>query len=151
MTAVSSMRLLVVAGLRRTIPFFPAAQRRMAPHPPGPGLPEQALSVYNSTSFMRAPPVCDEDGLCIGSESFILQNFLAAGSGETPKTNLLYHSPVSWQVTGRTAYREHFLSTKENRIKTAKFRARKIKRERQVNTKAENKRRISARKGLVRI
>src|SRR4051794_41393107 len=47
-TDISSIRLLVVSGSppesSRSWPF----QRRMAPQPPGPGLPEQAPSVQIS-------------------------------------------------------------------------------------------------------
>ena len=51
MTAISSMRLLVVA---RSLPLRStsapvAGCRRMNPQPPGPGLPEQAPSVNSST------------------------------------------------------------------------------------------------------
>ena len=42
MTAVSSMRLLVVSGAPPESSFLWAPYSKMAPQPPGPGLPEQA-------------------------------------------------------------------------------------------------------------
>jgi hypothetical protein len=49
-TDISSMRLLVVSASppesSRSWPF----QIRIAPQPPGPGLPEQAPSVHSSTT-----------------------------------------------------------------------------------------------------
>ena len=45
MTAVSSMRLLVVSAAPPDSSFSVSLYRRMAPQPPGPGLPLQAPSV----------------------------------------------------------------------------------------------------------
>ena len=45
MTAVSSMRLLVVEASPPESSFLWAPYIKMAPQPPGPGLPEQAPSV----------------------------------------------------------------------------------------------------------
>ena len=45
MAAVSSIRLLVVAAAPPDSSFSWPRPRRMAPQPPGPGLPEQAPSV----------------------------------------------------------------------------------------------------------
>src|ERR1700757_5046446 len=49
-TAINSMRLLVVALAPPEISLSCAPLRRMAPQPPGPGLPEQAPSVKSCTS-----------------------------------------------------------------------------------------------------
>ena len=56
MTAVSSMRLLVVSRSPPDSSFWWGPYIRMAPHPPGPGLPEQAPSVYRVTVFKAVPP-----------------------------------------------------------------------------------------------
>jgi hypothetical protein len=51
--AINSMRLLVVAGSVPDNSFSaPPALRKIAPQPPGPGLPLQAPSVQISTSFI---------------------------------------------------------------------------------------------------
>src|ERR1700733_14047907 len=55
-TAVISMRLLVVAASPPDNSFSCAPMRRIAPQPPGPGFPEQAPSVKSSTLFMVARP-----------------------------------------------------------------------------------------------
>ena len=44
--AISSMRLLVVCGFAAHQFLFVVAETRIAPQPPGPGLPEQAPSVW---------------------------------------------------------------------------------------------------------
>jgi hypothetical protein len=49
------MRLLVVSGSPPKISFSTPRQARIAPQPPGPGLPEQAPSVWISTRA-GAPP-----------------------------------------------------------------------------------------------
>src|SRR5690349_2938616 len=51
MTAVSSILLLVVAASPPNSSFSTLPSRRMAPHPPGPGLPRQAPSVNISTTL----------------------------------------------------------------------------------------------------
>jgi hypothetical protein len=49
--ASNSMRLLVVSASPPDISLTVVPWRRMAPQPPGPGLPEQAPSVKISTCF----------------------------------------------------------------------------------------------------
>lgn len=49
MAARSSIRLFVVAGSPPEISLRRLPLVRMAPHPPGPGLPLQAPSVYMVT------------------------------------------------------------------------------------------------------
>ena len=59
MAAISSMRLLVVARSPPEISFSCAPERRIAPQPPGPGLPLHAPSVKISTAgalTSRTPP-----------------------------------------------------------------------------------------------
>jgi hypothetical protein len=51
-TAVSSMRLLVVSGSPPNNSFSRPGARSSTPQPPGPGLPLQAPSVYISMRFM---------------------------------------------------------------------------------------------------
>src|SRR6476620_7910445 len=57
--AINSMRLLVVCGspplISRVWPFH----CRIAPHPPGPGLPEQAPSVWMITRSVLTPSTVD--------------------------------------------------------------------------------------------
>src|SRR5438876_5058004 len=65
MTAISSMRLLVVAGSPPESSRSRPTIRRMAAQPPGPGLPLQAPSVKSSTSgpcvmMGRSQPVVRE-------------------------------------------------------------------------------------------
>ena len=55
MTPVSSMRLLVVWASPPESSFLNFPYWRMAPQPPGPGLPEQAPSVYMVTVFIVLP------------------------------------------------------------------------------------------------
>ena len=54
MAAVSSMRLLVVCGSQPQSSFLCSLYRRIAAHPPGPGLPRQAPSVISWTFFTAA-------------------------------------------------------------------------------------------------
>src|SRR5699024_7244729 len=53
MTPVSSMRLLVVLFSPPLSSFLWGPYMRMHPQPPGPGLPEQAPSVYKVTVFIK--------------------------------------------------------------------------------------------------
>src|SRR5882757_11480495 len=58
MAAISSMRLLVVAGSPPDSSRSRLPRRRIAPQPPGPGFPLQAPSVKISTSgWLTAPPL----------------------------------------------------------------------------------------------
>src|SRR5712691_9323628 len=54
MAAISSIRLLVVSFSPPAISLSTPPKRRMAPQPPGPGLPLQAPSVKISTSGIDA-------------------------------------------------------------------------------------------------
>ena len=55
MTARSSMRLFVVSRSPPESSFSRPMQLSMAAQPPGPGLPEQAPSVYMQTFFIIIP------------------------------------------------------------------------------------------------
>src|SRR5690554_3880313 len=60
MAAVSSMRLLVVSSAPPHSSLVLSPYCRMAPQPPGPGLPEQAPSVWMITVSVIGPrPVVD--------------------------------------------------------------------------------------------
>src|SRR6218665_6842 len=57
-TAVNSMRLLVVPSAPPNNAFSVGPERSSTPQPPGPGLPLQAPSVYISTWFTLCSRVC---------------------------------------------------------------------------------------------
>src|SRR4029077_11361154 len=100
--AVNSMRLLVVAGSPPKSSFSWPAQERMAPQPPGPGLPEQAPSVQIETSPLIAATQVRE-GRRVSGESTICRNIRAGpwdAPGHSPE-----HSTNRRGVSGRTEAR----------------------------------------------
>src|SRR6266702_3520627 len=74
--AISSMRLFVVMTSKPDSSFSVSPKRRMAPQPPGPGLPLHAPSVKMSTIGRPAPPISRQPVIARSADAAMKAQFL---------------------------------------------------------------------------